>query len=276
MYFFLKVFSSYLRNAPTFAYKITYKIIYSLLFHILKMRKKVVLTNLKWAFPNKDNLWYEKTMKLWYQVYTKEFLDFLSFPKYYNNSKIHFLNLEVLLEALAKRKGVILIGSHFGSFDKLFYAMSKKGIDLTGVAYKQNNSGSDIFFKKIREQFMTNQLYKGGDIHLLNEALSQNNVLILLSDQDAKNKGAMVKFFNIDSSTHSGAAILSKRKQCPLIYSSITKINDSYEVKFDEINTNNSVTDIVQSYTSKIEKTIVKAPEQYFWFHKRWKSVRKY
>ena len=276
MYFFLKVFSSYLRNAPTFAYKITYKIIYSLLFHILKMRKKVVLTNLKWAFPNKDNLWYKKTMKLCYQFYTKEFLDFLSFPKYYNNSKINFLNLEVLLEALAKRKGVILVGSHFGPFDKLFYAMSKKGIDLTGVAYKQNNSGSDIFFKKIREQFMTNQLYKGGDIHFLNEALSQNNVLILLSDQDAKNKGAMVKFFNIDSSTHSGAAILSKRKQCPLIYSSITKINDSYEVKFDEINTNNSVTDIVQSYTSKIEKTIVKAPEQYFWFHKRWKSVRKY
>ncbi len=276
MYFFLKVFSSYLRNAPTFAYKITYKIIYSLLFHILKMRKKVVLTNLKWAFPNKDNLWYKKTMKLCYQFYTKEFLDFLSFPKYYNNSKIHFLNLEVLLEALAKRKGVILIGSHFGSFDKLFYAMSKKNIDLAGVAYKQNNSGSDIFFKKIREQFMTNQLYKGGDIHLLNEALSQNNVLILLSDQDAKNKGAMVKFFNIDSSTHSGAAILSKRKQCPLIYSSITKINDSYEVEFDEINTNNSVADIVQAYTSKIEKTIVKAPEQYFWFHKRWKSVREY
>ena len=276
MYFFLKVFSSYLRNAPTFAYKITYKIIYSLLFHILKMRKKVVLTNLKWAFPNKDNLWYKKTMKLCYQFYTKEFLDFLSFPKYYNNSKINFLNLEVLLEALAKRKGVILVGSHFGSFDKLFYVMSKKGIDLTGVAYKQNNSGSDIFFKKIREQFMTNQLYKGGDIHLLNEALSQNNVLILLSDQDAKNKGAMVKFFNIDSSTHSGAAILSKRKQCPLIYSSITKINDSYEVKFDEINTNNSVKDIVQAYTSKIEKTIVKAPEQYFWFHKRWKSIRKY
>ena len=240
------------------------------------MRKKVVLTNLKWAFPNKDNLWYKKTMKLCYQFYTKEFLDFLSFPKYYNNSKINFLNLEVLLVALAKRKGVILVGSHFGSFDKLFYAMSKKGIDLTGIAYKQNNSGSDIFFKKIREQFMTNQLYKGGDIHLLNEALSQNNVLILLSDQDAKNKGAMVKFFNIDSSTHSGAAILSKRKQCPLIYSSITKINDTYEVKFDEINTNNSVTDIVQSYTSKIEKTIVKAPEQYFWFHKRWKSVRKY
>ena len=154
--------------------------------------------------------------------------------------------------------------------------MHEKNIDLTGVAYKQNNKGADLFFKEIREKFIKNQLYKGGNSQLLSESLSQNNVLILLSDQDAKNKGTIVKFFNINSSTHSGAAILSKRNKCPLIYVSITKINGSYEVKFDEIKTTNSVEEIVQSYTSKIEKTIIRAPEQYFWFHKRWKSVRKY
>ena len=276
MYFFLNAFSLYLRNAPTFAYKITYKIIYSLLFHVLKIRQKVVLTNLRWAFPNKDKNWYKKTMKLCYKFYTKEFLDFLSFPRNYKYSKIIFLNFEVLSNALDKKNGVILIGSHFGSFDKLFYAMNEKNIDLTGVAYKQNNKGADLFFKEIREKFIKNQLYKGGNSRLLSESLSQNNVLILLSDQDAKNKGAIVKFFNINSSTHSGAAILSKRNKCPLIYVSITKINGSYEVKFDEINTSKSVEEIVQSYTSKIEKTIIRAPEQYFWFHKRWKSVRKY
>ena len=276
MYFFLKAFSFYLRNAPTFAYNITYKIIYSLLFHVLKIRQKVVLTNLRWAFPNKEKKWYKKTMKLCYKFYTKEFLDFLSFPRYYKNSKINFSNFEVLSNALNKKNGVILLGSHFGSFDKLFYAMNEKGVDLTGVAYKQNNRGADLFFKKIREKFINNQLYKGGDARLLNESLSQNNVLILLSDQDAKNKGVNVKFFSIDSSTHSGAAILSKRNKCPLIYSSITKVDGSYEVEFDEINTNNSIENIVQSYTLKIEKTITKSPEQYFWFHKRWKSVRKY
>ena len=276
MYFFLKVFSSYLRNAPTFAYKITYKIIYSLLFHVLKMRKKVVLTNLRWAFRNKSEEWYQNTMQQCYKFFSKEFLDFLSFPKYYDFSNIKFKNLKILATAHAEKKGVILVGSHFGSFDKLFYALKKEGYVLTGVAYKQNSNGADIFFKEIRENFIENQLYKGGDIKQLKRSLVRNNILVLLSDQDAKKRGVKVKFFEIDSSTHSGAAILSKRNKSPIIYASITCKNNIYEVEIVNIDTSGGINDIVQQYTSEIEKTIINNPEQYFWFHKRWKSVRSY
>ena len=276
MYFFLKVFSSYLRNAPIFAYNITYKIIYSLLFHVLKMRKKVVLINLRWAFKNKSEDWYQNTMQKCYEFFSIEFLDFLSFPKYYDFSNMKFKNLEVLDAAHAENKGVILVGSHFGSFDKLFYALYKKEYVLTGVAYKQNSNGADIFFKEIRENFFENQLYKGGDIKQLKHSLVRNNILVLLSDQDAKKKGVLSKFFKIDSSTHSGAAILSKRNKSPIIYTSITKKDEIYDIEFIKIDTSGSISDIVQQYTSEIEKTIIKNPEQYFWFHKRWKSVRKY
>ena len=276
MYFFLKVFSLYLRNAPTFAYKITYKIIYSLLFHVLKMRQKTVLINLRWAFPDKNQEWHQNIMKKCYKFFAKEFLDFISFPKKYNSSNIKFKNLEKLSEAHAMKKGIILVGSHYGSFDKLFYALSKKEFNLTGVAYKQNNNGADIFFRQIRENFMEDQLYKGGDIKLLKNSLVKNNILILLSDQDAKKKGVSAEFFGIDSSTHSGAAILSKRNKIPIIYASITKKNNVYEIEFVEIDTSGSIKDIVQQYTTEIEKTITNNPEQYFWFHKRWKSVRKY
>ena len=82
--------------------------------------------------------------------------------------------------------------------------------------------------------------------------------------------------FGIDSSTHSGAAILSKRNKSPIVYASITSKNNIYEVEFVKINTSGSINDIVQQYTSEIEKTIINNPEQYFWFHKRWKSVRAY
>ena len=276
MYFFLKAFSLFLKNAPSFAYKITYKIIYSLLFHVLKMRKKVVLQNLLWAFPEKDSLWRQNIMKKCYKFYSEDFLDFISFPKYYNASKIRLTNIDMLSEALSKKKGVILVGSHHGSFDKLFYLLGLKGYDLTGVAYKQNSSGADLFFRKIRENFMKNQLYKGGNAKQLSQALSQNNILILLSDQDAKKRGTKAKFFDINSSTHSGAAILSKRKKSPLVYFSIVKKDDIYEARFEKIDTSGSIESIVQLYTSKIEQTIREYPEQYFWFHKRWKSVRKY
>jgi KDO2-lipid IV(A) lauroyltransferase len=98
----------------------------------------------------------------------------------------------------------------------------------------------------------------------------------LLSDQDAKKKGVTAKFFGINSSTHSGAAILSKRKKSPIVYASITKINNVYQIEFVEIDSSGSIDDIVQQYTTEIERTIIKNPEQYFWFHKRWKSVREY
>ena len=240
------------------------------------MRKKVVLINLRWAFKNKSEEWYQNTMQRCYKFFSKEFLDFLSFPKYYDFSKIRFKNLEILDAAHAENKGVILVGSHFGSFDKLFYALYKKEYVLTGVAYKQNSNGADIFFKEIRENFFENQLYKGGDIKQLKHSLVKNNILVLLSDQDAKKKGVLSKFFKIDSSTHSGAAILSKRNKSPIIYTSITKKDEIYDIEFIKIDTSGSISDIVQQYTSEIEKTIIKNPEQYFWFHKRWKSVRKY
>ena len=123
---------------------------------------------------------------------------------------------------------------------------------------------------------MVNQLYKGGNVKLLNQTLNNNNILILLSDQDAKKSGIKTKFFGIESSTHSGAAVLSKRKKCPLIYASIVKKGEIYQAKFEQINTDGDIDSIVQSYTNKIEETIRNNPSQYFWFHKRWKSVREY
>jgi len=108
----------------------------------------------------------------------------------------------------------------------------------------------------------------------LKNALNNNEILILLSDQDSRKKGRVVKFFGIPSSTPSGAAILNKRMGSPIIFFSIVKDTSRYSVNFKEINSNNSLSidEVVQAYTLEIEKTIQKNPEQYFWFHKRWKT----
>ena len=276
MYFFLKAFSFMLRIAPIAINKITYKIIYSLLFHVLRMRRKVVLKNLETAFPNESEKWRYKTMKACYKFFTNEFLDFLSYPRFFNDENISINNVEVIKKAFEEDKGLILVGAHFGAFDKLFFKLNKMKFDLTGVAYRQNSGKADIFFREIREKFLNKQLYKGGDSKLLNKSLNENNGLILLSDQDAKKKGVVVDFFNNKSSTHSGAAILSKRKKCPLIYFDITKINGEYIVNFKKIDNNHETIDVVQAYTLEIENSIKRAPEQYFWFHKRWKTFSEY
>ena len=274
MYIFLKMLSFSLRIVPTFLNKFTYKCVYNLLFHLLRIRRKVVLENLERAFPDKEKSWYNNIATRCYKFYVEDFLDFLSFPRYFNTEKIHFNNLDILDDALKENKGVIFVSGHFGSFDKLLYGLSRKGYPLCGVAYKQNDGNADQFFKNIREKYMQRQLYKGGSSTDLKTALKNNEILVLLSDQDARGKGKFVNFFDIPSSTPAGAAILHKRMNSPIVFFSITQNKDQYDVDFKKINASNTlnIDQIIQEYTFELENAIKKSPEQYFWFHKRWKT----
>ena len=101
-----------------------------------------------------------------------------------------------------------------------------------------------------------------------------NEILGLVSDQDAKRKGVFVNFFNKPASTHKGAALFHLNTNASLIFGICVQKNiGQYQVEFIPINPDKkSVEDITQLYTSVIERSIKKYPEQYFWFHNRWKT----
>lgn len=108
----------------------------------------------------------------------------------------------------------------------------------------------------------------------LYEVLDANEILGLVSDQDAKRKGVFVDFFNKPASTHKGAALFHLNTNASLIFGICVQKNiRQYQVEFIPINPDKkSVEDITQLYTSVIEQSIKKYPEQYFWFHNRWKT----
>ena len=274
MYWFLKSYSFCLEKLPKFFLKINYKIHYFLLFHVLKMRKKMALENLSIAFPEKGNIWYNQIIKQCYKFYVEEVVDFLSKYAHFDLNKVRLNNLDVLDKALQEEKGVILVGGHFGSFHKLFVAMAKKGYrNIAGISYKQNNPQASKFFLELRKPYIANEMHKGGPSSEVKKSLQNNEMLILLSDQDAGKKGIFVNFFNKSSSTPSGAANYNQTMGSPLIFFSMVKTTDGHEANFERIDTNNMATeDIVQKYTRMLEQRIKKYPEQYFWVHKRWKT----
>ena len=274
MYWFLKSYSFCLEKLPKFFLKSNYKINYFLLFRVLKLRKKMALENLRIAFPEKDNKWYNTIIKKCYQFYLEEIVDFLSQYAHFDLKKVHLNNIHILDEALKEEKGVILVSGHFGSFHKLFVAMAKNGYkNIAGVSYKQNNREAGRLFLELRKPYISNEMHKGGPSNEVKKSLQNKEILILLSDQDAGQKGIFVNFFNILSSTPSGAARYNQIMGSPLIFCSIVKTNNHHEANFERIDTANmSIEDTVQKYTSMLEQMIRKYPEQYFWLHKRWKT----
>ena len=106
--------------------------------------------------------------------------------------------------------------------------------------------------------------------------LNANKILGLVSDQDARGKGVFVDFFNEPASTHKGAALFHLNTNASLIFGiCVQKDIEKYRVEFIPINPKKKSTeDITQLYTTIIEQSIKKYPEQYFWFHNRWKTKK--
>ena len=107
----------------------------------------------------------------------------------------------------------------------------------------------------------------------LSEA-NKKEILVLISDQDARNRGIFVDFLGHQASTPRGAAIFHKRTGAPLIVGTCIQTDlNKYQIEFvsskpDKIDEY----EITQTYTNIFSAYIRKYPEQYFWFHRRWKT----
>ena len=248
-----------------------------LLYHFTNLRKNQARKNIKIAFPSWSDKKIENILKKNYQFFCYNLIQFIAFPKSWENINIAVSGKEILDSYLERKKGVIFISGHFGAWEILGKWVAEYVDLFTGVAQIQKNKGAHRFFIEQRELPGTKHIFKKEPLEKMYNILSKNGILGLVSDQDAKQKGVFVKFFNKLASTPKGAAMFHLNSEAPLLFGiCIRKSLQNYEIQFSPIDTSKkSLKHITQSYTSLLESYIKQYPEQYFWFHRRWKTTLK-
>ena len=275
-YFALRVLSRILKIFSIKKLNIISENLASIFFNYIPKRKKTALKNLKIAFPDETDEWINTTLKKCYNFFIFNFLQFLAFPFDPSSIDIEIVGEEHLKNAVNQKKGTVLVSAHFGSWEILGHWFGKNNYPLVGIAQKQKNKGANLFFEEKRQLSGIKQVYRKSSMDSLYDVLNANEILGLVSDQDAKRKGVFVDFFDKPASTHKGAALFHLNTDASLIYGICVQENmGKYRVEFIPINpTKKSVEDITQLYTTIIEQSIKKYPEQYFWFHNRWKTKK--
>jgi KDO2-lipid IV(A) lauroyltransferase len=274
-YIFLKILAFCLRISPQWIKTLFSNILYTILFYFVPIRKKQVFDNLKLAFPNKSLAWYLITAKDSYKFFINNFLQFLSFPKSFLKSTLNIKGQNLLNTTLNKGNGVIFVSGHFGAWEILAAWLGYNKYPVSAVATKQGNRGADKFFLELRSQFGMKHIYRKSSLDNMYDVLDRGEILALVSDQDAKKRGVFVKYFNQQASTPKGAARFHIESGAPVIFTICyqNKLNN-YTIEFHSIKIDSGATieSITQSYTSILEKYIRRFPEQYFWWHRRWKT----
>ncbi|NOZ73762.1 MAG: lysophospholipid acyltransferase family protein [FCB group bacterium] len=247
----------------------------SFLFHHVPLRKALARQQLEAAFPEYSPERLDGVIRNLYRHFTGEFLNFILLPQSYHAIRFRVEGQAYLDQARQQGQGTLLITGHWGSWELLAAWLGHNGYATTAVANRQSNQGANQFFREQRETGAIDHIYNKRGTSTLKKVLKSNRILLLASDQDARRNGVFVDFFERPASTPRGAAVFHRRLGTPLVFGTCHATGwRTYTIRFAPLHIPDtaSINQIVQSYTSRLEAAIRTHPEQYFWFHRRWKT----
>jgi KDO2-lipid IV(A) lauroyltransferase len=110
----------------------------------------------------------------------------------------------------------------------------------------------------------------------------QHGVAFLIDQGAAGLASTWVPFFGRYAKTPRGPAVFALRLKTPLVFAcAIRQPNGRFIMHFEDVPIapptgvlDTDVDQIVAAYTNVLERWVRRAPEQYFWHHRRWKHQR--
>ena len=179
-------------------------------------------------------------------------------------------------------KGAVIATCHSDNWELMGGAFAQYGISLVGVAKKQKSSGMDKFINEYRTLIGMHITYKSG-VREMYQMLAEGWFIGLIMDQDtSRHDGVIVKFFDQPTNYVTGAASMSRFKDVPIFPAFMHKNEDGTHTLIVQPaihveKTKDKREDIkktTQQLATFIEEHVRKYPEQWFWLHDRWKSMR--
>jgi KDO2-lipid IV(A) lauroyltransferase len=181
--------------------------------------------------------------------------------------------------ALKRGKGVIILTAHFGNWEFLAAALILSGYDLSYITRPIRSRQLDVLLNQIRESVGGKPIPREALKGTL-KCLRRNGLLGILSDIDTKVEGVFVDFFGRLAFTPRGPVSLALRTGAALVPTFIIRQKDDrHRVVAEEMLgleiTGDQEEDIrinTARFTKVIESYIRRYPEQWIWFHQRWKT----
>ena len=181
---------------------------------------------------------------------------------------------EHLHAARAAGKGAILVTAHFGNWEAARLAALSEGCE-TGIIYRAfNNRYLDRHTMNLIPSFGTPVLQKGQGMRKLVAHVARGGFIMILVDQ--RNSGApFLDFLGQPAETVTAAADLAARTGAALIPARAIRDVDArrFHVSFEAPITGDDPVGMMQKVNDRISAWITEYPEQWFWFHRRWRST---
>jgi len=177
--------------------------------------------------------------------------------------------------ARATGRPLLFLTAHCGNWELIATVVHHGGIFPAAVARPLDDPALQKLVVDLRSHFGTTTIARGtrGAARQLLEVLRSGGALAMLIDQDTKVDGVWVPFFGRPAFTPVGAAEIALRQKAQVIPSFIERRADgSHLVRFlPALDLPADKRDATALMTARVEDQVRRHPEQWVWWHKRWR-----
>ena len=183
---------------------------------------------------------------------------------------------------LADEKGAVILTGHFGNWELLAYAHALLGKPVTFIHRPMNNPLFEETLSAMRTQAGTRIVRKKAAARAALRCLDNREIVVVPADQNQGLRlGIFVNFFGGLACTTPGPARLAILTGAPIIPVFLVRQGGSDRHRIHILplvepsssgDRHADILDTTQRCSDVIEKMIRDHPEQWVWFHRRWKT----
>jgi KDO2-lipid IV(A) lauroyltransferase len=251
----------------------------------LRIRRGVVRDNLHTAFPAWGEEEVDRTIEGMWEHFLLMVVEIahagrvIQKTTWRRHLRIH--GMETMVRLLWADRPKVILSGHYGNFELAAYLFGVFGFRIYSVARELDNPLLDRFVTRFRESRGQRILPKKGSAPDVSLALEANGAIGLLGDQAAGPKGCWVEFFGRPASVHKAIGLFAVSSGAPIMVCSATRRRGLFDYDLRIEGTADpahggpetaGLKEVSQWYTTLLERSIRRAPEQYWWVHRRWRG----
>ena len=242
-------------------------------------RFDIAYSNIKTAFPDLKPARIKHLVRKSVFNLSLSLMEFLLIYKLDKEKLFKLIDVKGLenLDSIGNR-GAIFLTAHYDNWELIAIFGALYGYPSYVIAREQKYPRLNSLLNRERMRFGNVVIEKGLSIKKAIQALKAGNRIGILADQNAGKNGLQVKFFGKYASTNPGFIYLTRRASAVVLPIFIRRISllRHQLVIHPPLDLSGSEKDVIQKYHNILEAYIKKNPEQWLWFHKRWKhSIQK-
>ncbi len=284
-----KVVSRFTKIFPPAVVAVVTAIVVPVICVFLRKQRPIVARNMRRVNPELQGFKLRRAVRKSYQSYARYYIETFRLPNLTKkdiDAKILILGFEHIQNALNLGKGVILALPHLGGWEWSGRWLIHQGHNLNAVVEKLDSPALFKMFVDLRTNYGVNVIPLDDKAGVaVQEALSRNEIVALLSDRDLQGNGIEVEFFGERTTVPAGPAFFALRTGAallPLGTYFATGLDQHETVVRPAVNIERTaslrddMSRVTQDLIRDFEVLIKKKPEQWDLFQPNWPSDKEF